>query len=152
MNTKNTPPPDDHKKYAVKNHKNNEIQSLQEKQNSAQQINESSAKGYHHNAVAKEPVVGCSDSRIDRDDKSERNRPANVSASNSTANPDSDNTGGLSQIQQQFVLRFCRQLASVIVACEQSESAEIEVGRRHIDASQVKVKLQAEREYSDETG
>ena len=53
---------------------------------------------------------------------------------------------GLSQAQQQFVLKFCHQLASVIEACEQSESAEIEVGRRQINSSQIKVKLQAERE------
>jgi len=83
------------------------------------QINDCSTQGYRENAVTKEPVSG------------------------------SDTDNGLSQVQQQFVLRFCRQLASVIAACEQSESAEIEVGRRHIDTSQVKVKLQAEREYSD---
>ena len=56
-------------------------------------------------------------------------------------------TDGLSQAQQQFVLKFCHQLASVIEACEQSESAEIEVGRRQINSSQIKVKLQAEREF-----
>ncbi len=55
---------------------------------------------------------------------------------------------GLNSVQQQFVLRFCRQLASVIQACNQSESAEIEVGRRHIGAQQVRVKLQAKREVS----
>jgi len=74
---------------------------------------------------------------------------------NKTENPGSDEGSdqgsGLSQTQQQFVLRFCRQLASVIEACEQSESAEIEVGRRHINSSQVKVKLQAEREFTSQS-
>lgn len=55
---------------------------------------------------------------------------------------------GLSTRQQQFVLKFCSQLASVIEACEQSESAEIEVGRRQINKKQIKVKLQAERELT----
>jgi len=53
---------------------------------------------------------------------------------------------GLNAVQQQFVLRFCRQLASVIQACEHSESAEIEVGRRQIGARNIKVKLRSERE------
>jgi hypothetical protein len=48
--------------------------------------------------------------------------------------------------QQQFILRFCRQLASVIQACEHNESAEIELGRRHVGKHQVKVRLLAERE------
>ncbi len=48
--------------------------------------------------------------------------------------------------QQQFILRFCQQLASVIQACEHNESAEIEIGRRHVGKHQVKVKLLAERE------
>lgn len=48
--------------------------------------------------------------------------------------------------QQQFILKFCTQLASVIQACEHNESAEIEIGRRHIGKHQVKVKLRAERE------
>ncbi len=55
---------------------------------------------------------------------------------------------GLSARQQQFVLKFCSQLASVIEACEQSESAEIEVGRRQINRKQIKVKLQADRELT----
>lgn len=55
---------------------------------------------------------------------------------------------GLSASQQQFVLKFCNQLVSVIEACEQSESAEIEVGRRQINSRQIKVKLQAERELT----
>jgi len=59
-----------------------------------------------------------------------------------------DAISGLSVAQQQFVLKFCRQLASVITACEQSESAEIEVGRRQINNRQIKVKLQAEREFT----
>lgn len=58
---------------------------------------------------------------------------------------------GLSKTQQQFVLKFCSQLASVIEACEHSESAEIEVGRRQINARQIKVKLQAERELTIDT-
>ena len=53
---------------------------------------------------------------------------------------------GLSSAQQQFVLKFCQQLASVIQACEQSESAEIEVGRRIVGTHKVKVKLRSERE------
>lgn len=79
---------------------------------------------------------------------------ASTSATGTSANSSStereSNTAseGLSLVQQQFVLRFCRQLASVIEACELSESAEIEVGRRCIDTSQITVKLQAEREYS----
>ena len=52
-----------------------------------------------------------------------------------------------SRQQQLFVLKFCRQLASVIQACEHSESAEIEIGRRHIGDQQVRVKLQADREH-----
>ena len=48
--------------------------------------------------------------------------------------------------QQQFILKFCSQLASVIQACEHNESAEIEIGRRHVGKHQVKVKLMAERE------
>ncbi len=58
----------------------------------------------------------------------------------------------LSATQQQFVLKFCSQLASVIEACEHSESAEIEVGRRQVDTKQVKVKLQAEREFTHHSG
>ena len=53
---------------------------------------------------------------------------------------------GLNTAQQQFVLKFCRQLASVIQACDQSESAEIEVGRRLVGTQQIKVKLSARRE------
>ena len=53
---------------------------------------------------------------------------------------------GLSSAQQQFILKFCRQLSSVIQACDQSESAEIEVGRRLIGKQQIKVKLNASRE------
>lgn len=48
--------------------------------------------------------------------------------------------------QQQFILKFCNQLASVIQACEHNESAEIEIGRRHVGKHQVRVKLLAERE------
>jgi len=50
--------------------------------------------------------------------------------------------------QQQFILKFCSQLASVIEACKQHDSAEIEVGRRQVDNYQVVVKLLAEREKS----
>ena len=53
---------------------------------------------------------------------------------------------GLNDAQQQFILKFCRQLASVIQACDQSESAEIEVGRRLVGTQQIKVKLSARRE------
>jgi len=53
---------------------------------------------------------------------------------------------GLNEAQQQFILKFCRQLASVIQACDQSESAEIEVGRRLVGTQQIKVKLSARRE------
>lgn len=58
---------------------------------------------------------------------------------------------GLSAVQQQFVLKFCRQLVSVIEACEQCESAEIEVGRRQINKHQIKIKLLAEREFTHPT-
>jgi len=62
---------------------------------------------------------------------------------------------GLSAVQQQFVLKFCRQLASVIQACEHSETAEIEIGRRHISAQQgtqqIRVKLQAMRELTKDS-
>lgn len=57
-----------------------------------------------------------------------------------------NNGVGLNSTQQQFILKFCRQLASVIKACEQSESAEIEVGHRAIGEKRIRVKLQAQRE------
>lgn len=82
-------------------------------------------------AVSKIPTSPIADRTLADDTPEDNNRP-----------------DGLSKAQQQFVLRFCRQLASVIEACEQSETAEIEVGRRHIDSRLVKVKLQAEREFS----
>ena len=59
---------------------------------------------------------------------------------------DATDQAGLSAAQQQFILKFCRQLSSVIQACDQSESAEIEVGRRLIGKQQIKVKLSARRE------
>ena len=152
MNTRDTPldghKKTDHKKHTYKKSDNSEIQSPEEKpkpphqvnspklsspQVTPPQINDGNTQSYRVNAAAKDPASDCS----------------HGSASFSESNRPND---GLSRVQQQFVLKFCRQLASVIAACEQSESAEIEVGRRHCDAGHVKVKLQAEREYSDEPG
>ena len=167
--------PDDPKSSNYKYPENYEIKSLQAKQNNPPKINDGSAQSYRknsatrdqasdykssingtENSTGKNPRNNPRDNPRDNIGKNENQRPANnrpvkQSASNSAVKPDNETDTGLSQVQQQFVLRFCRQLASVIAACEQSESAEIEVGRRQINASQVKVKLQAEREYTDKT-
>lgn len=150
MNTRDTPPAGYNKKVCKKNGDNknnvNEIQSSpgnvngnnlyrgKERQNNPPQINERPTQSYRENAPAGDSVHNHGGGNHHKG-SSEEHQPDN----------------GLSAVQQQFVLRFCRQLASVIAACEQSESAEIEIGRRRIDSSPVKVKLQAEREYSDET-
>jgi len=151
--------PDNPKSSNYKYPENYEIQSLQAKQNNPPKINDSSAQSYRENSATRDQVSDYKSSingTGNNPGKNENHRlandgPAIESASDSDVKPDKDTDNGLSQVQQQFVLRFCRQLASVIAACEQSESAEIEVGRRQINTSQVKVKLQAEREYTDKT-
>jgi len=70
----------------------------------------------------------------------------NESSKDTIDQSDTSDQAGLSTAQQQFILKFCRQLSSVIQACDQSESAEIEVGRRLIGKQQIKVKLSARRE------
>jgi len=70
----------------------------------------------------------------------------NESSKDTIDQRDTSDQAGLSPAQQQFILKFCRQLSSVIQACDQSESAEIEVGRRLIGKQQIKVKLSARRE------
>ena len=72
--------------------------------------------------------------------------PKPTGINNKNENHQQESLHRLKPEQQQFVLRFCRQLASVIQACEQSESAEIEVGHRRIGDQQIRIKLQAERE------
>ena len=151
--------PGDPKSSNYKYPENSEIQSSQRKQKNPPKINDSSTQRYREDSATRDHVADYKSSINDPRNgigKIENHRPANdrlvkQSASNSEVKPDNETNTGLSQVQQQFVLRFCRQLASVIAACEQSESAEIEVGRRQINTSQVKVKLQAEREYTDKT-
>jgi len=158
MNTKDgPPPPDTHSSGNNQNSGNNngrnnkdnnsyktyrkhqELQSSQENRNKTLQINECST-GYHKNSTENSDYNHSSVP------------PGSDPPGDSGSDPAPGSAGsGLSQTQQQFVLRFCRQLASVIEACEQSESAEIEVGRRHINACQVKVKLQAEREFTSQS-
>ncbi len=85
-------------------------------------------------------------------DKNPQNKQIPQEKTIATAEPENtthaEASQGLNVVQQHFVLKFCRQLASVIQACDQSESAEIEVGRRHIGEHQVRVKLQARRKHS----
>ena len=153
------PNPDNPKSSNYKYPENSEIQSSQRKQKNPPKINDSSTQRYREDSATRDHVADYKSSINDPRNgigKNENHRPVNdrpvkQSASNSEVKPDNETNTGLSQVQQQFVLRFCRQLASVIAACEQSESAEIEVGRRQINTSQVKVKLQAEREYTDKT-
>lgn len=59
-----------------------------------------------------------------------------------------DYAGVLNEAQQQLVLKFCRQLVSVIEACEQSESTENEAGHRQINSHPIKAKPQAERKIT----
>ena len=156
--------PGDPKSSNYKYPENSEIQSSQRKQKNPPKINDSSTQRYREDSATRDHVadykssindprngIGKNENHRPANDRPVNDRPVKQSASNSEVKPDNETNTGLSQVQQQFVLRFCRQLASVIAACEQSESAEIEVGRRQINTSQVKVKLQAEREYTDKT-
>ena len=158
------PNPDNPKSSNYKYPENSEIQSSQRKQKNPPKINDSSTQRYREDSATRDHVadykssindprngIGKNENHRPANDRPVNDRPVKQSASNSEVKPDNETNTGLSQVQQQFVLRFCRQLASVIAACEQSESAEIEVGRRQINTSQVKVKLQAEREYTDKT-
>lgn len=169
MNIRYTSPPGDQnpdnpKSSNYKYPENSEIQSSQRKQKNPPKINDSSTQRYREDSATRDHVadykssindprngIGKNENHRPANDRPVNDRPVKQSASNSEVKPDNETNTGLSQVQQQFVLRFCRQLASVIAACEQSESAEIEVGRRQINTSQVKVKLQAEREYTDKT-
>ena len=156
MNTKNTPPPNNYQKHAAKDSRtqysrNNEIQSLHDELKNPPQVNDCSTQSYLENTADRNPVSGCSKGSATAGDMPTSDNPTNGNPAGSGDSGSGNQGSGLSQVQQQFVLRFCRQLASVIAACEQSESAEIEVGRRHVDTSQIKVKLQAEREYSDKS-
>ncbi len=175
MNTRTTPPPNNYKKHAGKYSRNNKKQSLQSELKNPPQVNDSSTQNYLERTTDRNQVsvsgkgaaLAIGNKAIGNTASGDPtgNNPAKGCSGNSntaSGNSGGANSGGanfgssnqssgLSPVQQQFVLRFCRQLASVIAACEQSESAEIEVGRRHIDSSQIKVKLQAEREYSDKT-
>lgn len=73
-------------------------------------------------------------------------KPTGIGQNKNETNQQQEFLHKLKPEQQQFVLRFCKQLASVIQACEQSESAEIEIGCRRSGDQQVRIKLQAERE------
>jgi len=80
-------------------------------------------------------------------DQNQNQSHVRTNESDDTVNDDEhQNTPNLNPVQQQFVLKFCRQLVSVIQACEHSEAAEIELGRRHIDDQHITVKLQAKRQ------
>jgi len=78
-------------------------------------------------------------------------RPPKKSTHNSTPQSDPNNDKeqsdeSLKHKQQQFILKFCWQLAKVVEACKHSEAAEIEIGRRRAGNKQIRVKLLAERD------
>jgi len=65
---------------------------------------------------------------------------------NQSQNKSTQSKSTLQHRQQQFILKFCWQLAKVVEACKHSETAEIEIGRRRAGKKQIRVKLLAERD------
>lgn len=78
------------------------------------------------------------------------NNPDNNPDNSPDNSPDNNNPEqsdeSQKQRQQQFILKFCWQLAKVVEACKHNQTAEIEVGRRRSGNKQIRVKLLAERD------